>query len=83
MTDLFGVPLAIGDRVAYTVGAQGAEYMEVGTTLDINDKYSYWGGTTAVAYIRAKSGRRLTNPRFKAGLISVSPIQAQHPELFL
>lgn len=76
MTDKFGVPLSIGDRVIYTTGGQGCTYLETGTILDIeSDK---------VAHIKSdESGRKLTNGRSKHGLISLAPIQAQHPELFI
>lgn len=76
MTDKFGVPLSIGDRVIYTTGGQGCTYLETGVILDIkSDK---------VAYIKSdESGRKLTNGRSKHGLISLAPIQAQYPELFI
>lgn len=76
MTDKFGVPLSIGDRVIYTTGGQGCTYLETGTILDIeSDK---------IAHIKSdESGRKLTNGRGMHGLISLAPIQAQHPELFI
>lgn len=76
MTDKFGVPLSIGDRVIYTTGGQGCTYLETGTILDIE--------SNAVARIKSdESGRKLTNGRGKHGLISLAPIQAQYPELFI
>lgn len=76
MTDKFGVPLSIGDRVIYTTGGQGCTYLETGTILDIE--------SNEVAYIKSdESGRKLTNGRSKHGLISLAPIQAQYPELFI
>lgn len=76
MTDKFGVPLSIGDRVIYTTGGQGCTYLETGTILDIE--------SDTVAYIKSdESGRKLTNGRSKHGLISLAPIQAQYPELFI
>ena len=76
MTDKFGVPLSIGDRVIYTTGGQGCTYLETGIILDIT--------SNEVAYIKSdESGRKLTNGRSKHGLISLAPIQAQHPELFI
>ena len=75
MTDKFGIPLSIGDRVIYTTGRQGCVYLETGTILDMDDRH---------AYIHSdESKRRLTNGRGKHGLISIAPIKAQHPELFL
>lgn len=77
MTDKFGVPLSIGDRVIYTTGSQGCTYLETGVILEIStDGY--------IAYIKSdESGRKLTNGRSKNGLISLTPIQAQYPELFI
>lgn len=76
MTDKFGVPLSIGDRVIYTTGGQGCTYLETGTILDIE--------SDEVAHIKSdESGRRLTNGRGMHGLISLVPTQAQHPELFI
>lgn len=76
MTDKFGVPLSIGDRVIYTTGGQGCTYLETGTILDIE--------SNKVAYIKSdESGRKLTNGRGMHGLISLAPIQAQYPELFI
>lgn len=76
MTDKFGVPLSIGDRVIYTTGGQGCTYLETGVILDIE--------SDTVAYIKSdESGRKLTNGRSKHGLISLAPIQAQYPELFI
>lgn len=76
MTDKFGVPLSIGDRVIYTTGGQGCTYLETGIILDIE--------SNEVAYIKSdESGRKLTNGRRMHGLISLAPIQAQHPELFI
>lgn len=76
MTDKFGVPLSIGDRVIYTTGGQGCTYLETGTILDIeSDK---------VAYIKSdESGRKLTNGRGQHSLVALTPIQAQYPELFI
>ena len=76
MTDKFGIPLSIGDRVIYTTGGQGCTYLETGIILDIT--------SNEVAYIKSdESGRKLTNGRGKHGLISLAPIQAHHPELFI
>lgn len=76
MTDKFGIPLSIGDRVIYTTGGQGCTYLETGIILDIE--------SNEVAYIKSdESGRKLTNGRRMHGLISLAPIQAQHPELFI
>lgn len=76
MTDKFGVPLSIGDRVIYTTGGQGCTYLETGIILDIE--------SDTVAYIKSdESGRKLTNGRRMHGLIALAPIQAQHPELFI
>lgn len=76
MTDKFGIPLSIGDRVIYTTGGQGCTYLETGIILDII--------SNEVAYLKSdESGRKLTNGRNMHGLISLAPIQAQHPELFI
>jgi len=78
MTDKFGVPLSIGDRVIYTTGGQGCTYLETGVILEITS------GPHSIAYIKSdESGRKLTNGRSKNGLISLAPIQAQYPELFI
>ena len=78
MTDKFGVPLSIGDRVIYTTGGQGCTYLETGVILEITS------GPRPEAYIKSdESGRKLTNGRGTHGLISLAPIQAQHPELFV
>lgn len=77
MTDKFGIPLSIGDRVIYTTGGQGCTYLETGVILEIStDGYT--------AFIKSdESGRKLTNGRRMHGLIALAPIQAQHPELFI
>lgn len=78
MTDKFGVPLSIGDRVIYTTGGQGCTYLETGVILEITS------GPHSIAYIKSdESGRKLTNGRDMHGLISLAPIQAQYPELFI
>lgn len=78
MTDKFGVPLSIGDRVIYTTGGQGCTYLETGVILEITS------GPRPEAYIKSdESGRKLTNGRGMHGLISLAPIQAQYPELFI
>ena len=75
MTDKFGISLSIGDRVVYTTGGRGHTFLETGVILDIEDKH---------AYIQSDdSGRKLSNVRGKYELISIAPIIAQHPELFL
>ena len=79
MTDLFGIPLSIGDKVAYTTGGHTfaiGEILELTTRTSRNITYD-------IAYIKSESGRRMTNPRCSYGLISVNPIKAQHPELFV
>ena len=78
MTDKFGIPLSVGDRVIYTTGGQGCTYLETGTILEITS------GPHSIAYIKSdESGRKLTNGRSKNGLISLTPIQAQYPELLI
>ena len=75
MTDKFGIPLSIGDSVIYTTGRKGCTYLETGVILDIDNK---------CAYIQSdESNRKLTNGRGKNDLVSITPIKAQHPELFL
>ena len=74
MKDMFGIPLNVGDKVIYTTGARSNTILEVGTILEITDNR---------AYLRSKSGRKLTNCRYESTLASINPIQAQHPELFI
>lgn len=82
MTDLFGVPLNIGDRVIYTTGAQSNTQLEVGTIVDFISK-TYSSGTYTFAHLKTASGRRTTNYRGSTELVAVSPITSQHPELFV
>ncbi len=78
MTDKFGIPLSIGDRVIYTTGGQGYTYLETGVILEISS------GPRPEAFIKSdESGRRLTNGRGMHELVALAPIQAQHPELFI
>lgn len=82
MTDLFGVPLAIGDRVVYTTGAQSNTTLEVGTIVEFITKTSF-SGTRTFAYLKTSSGRRTTNYRDSSELVAVSTIAVQYPELFV
>lgn len=78
MTDKFGVPLSIGDRVIYTTGGQGCTYLETGTIIE------FVTGRFDQARIKSdESGRILTNGRGQHSLVALSPIQAQYPELFI
>ena len=80
MTDKLGVPLHIGDKVGYTTGTQSNESIEIGTIINIRPEA---GLRADVAEIRSEGGRKLANPRYSCGLISIAPIAAQHPELFI
>lgn len=82
MVDLFGVPLSVGDKVAYTTGGQGDDSFAIGEILELTTKTN-WRGTFDIAYAKSESGRRMTNPRYSYGLVSLNPIKAQHPELFV
>lgn len=76
MTDKFGIPLSIGDRVIYATGGQGCTDLETGVILEIStDGY--------IAFIKSDESGRKFNGRRMHGLIALAPIQAQHPELFI
>ena len=81
MTDKLGVFLHIGDKVGYTTGSQCNESIEIGTIINIRLSKSLTA--VEIAEIRSEGGRKLTNPRYSWGLISIVPIAAQHPELFI
>ena len=80
MTDKLGVPLHIGDKVGYTTGSQSNESIEIGTIINIRQAANV---AVELAEIRSEGGRKLANPRYSHGLISIAPIAAQHPELFI
>lgn len=80
MTDLFGVPLAVGDTIAYTTGGQGNMYIEVGSIKEIDETRNRGFGA---ALIKTSTGRTATLWRSKHCLIAVAPIKSQHPELFI
>ena len=80
MTDKLGVPLHIGDKVGYTTGSQSNESIEIGTIINIQQAANV---AVEIAEIRSEGGRKLANPRYSWGLISIAPIAAQHPELFI
>ncbi len=74
MTDILGVPVSVGDKVAYTTGERGNATLEIGTIETIvNDR----------AYIRTASKRITTNSRATYGIMSLSSAIAVHPELFI
>lgn len=75
MTDLFGVPLNVGDKVVYTTGAQSNTRLSVGTILEIFPNNS--------AYIQMASGRKASNKRKQYELVSIKAIEEQHPEFFI
>lgn len=83
MTDLFGVPVNIGDKVAYTTGSQGNVNMEIGTILDIQVRTSTYSPPYEMCILRSSTGRKMSNPRGRYGIISLTPVQSQHPELFI
>lgn len=80
MTDKLDVPLHIGDKVGYTTGSQSNESIEIGTIINIRQATNI---AVEIAEIRSEEGRKLANPRYSWGLISIAPIAAQHPELFI
>lgn len=63
MTDLFGVPVNIGDKVAYTTGSQGNETMEIGTILDITSYTGYSGIVYESVILKSSRGRKMSNPQ--------------------
>ena len=77
-TDLFGVPLSIGDTVVYTTGSQGNESLELGTILSFNERRGF-----PVAQLLSAKGRKLSNLRRCKYLVSSNPVRTLHPELFL
>lgn len=84
MTDLFGVQLNVGDKVVYTTGAQSNQTLEAGTIYEIDDAHwTHRDGTRAGAMIITSSGRKAQLWRSSYCLVSVKPIQTQHPELFI
>lgn len=83
MTDLFGVPLNIGDRVIYTTGAQSNTPLEVGIIKEIKSVTRRNGITRTGAYIKTASGRTTFNIRQSFELVAVGPIAVQYPELFV
>lgn len=80
MTDLFGVPLQVGDTIAYTTGSQGNMIIEVGSIKEINET-SYRGNGAAL--IKTSSGRTASLWRSSYSLVAVAPIKQQYPELFV
>lgn len=74
MTDLFGLPLQVGDEVIYTTGGRGNAMLERGIILEI---------TMGRAYLKSANGKRLTNPRYSYDLVSANPIKQANPELFI
>lgn len=75
MTDMFGIPLKVGDEVIVSQGAQSETYLQVATIEEI--KYRH-------VYVRYKeSGRKAMKSRGSNSLVSVAPIKAQHPEAFI
>ena len=82
MTDLFGLPLNIGDEVIYTTGAQSNSSLERGYIKDIQIKNTYHGSVEK-AMITTASGRKATNWRSSKELVSVNPVKQTNPELFI
>lgn len=80
MTDLFGVPLQVGDTIAYTTGGQGNMYLEIGSVKEIDETRARGQGA---ALIVTSTGRTATLWCSKHCLIAVTPIKSQHPELFI
>ena len=82
MTDLFGLPLNIGDEVIYTTGAQSNSSLERGYIKDIQVQNTY-RGSVEKAMITTASGRKATNWRSSKELVSVNPVKQTNPELFI
>ncbi len=82
MKDLFGVPLAVGDRVVYTIGSQSYTYLDEGTIVQILKQDKVYGDEDE-AVIKSESGRKLTNTRASCELMSIKPVAELHPELFI
>ena len=82
MTDLFGVPLEIGDEIIYTTGAQSNTSLERGFILEIKD-ITRWQVPQAMALIKTSSGRTATNWRGPRELVAVKGIAQSYPELFI
>lgn len=76
MTDLFGVPVNIDDKVAYTTGSQGNETMEIGTILDITSYTGYNETIYESVVLKSSTGRRMSNSRGKYGVISLTLVQS-------
>ncbi len=80
MTDLFGVPLQVGDTIVYTTGDQGNMSMELGSIKEIDETLNRGQGK---ALIKPRFGRTASVWRSMRCLIAVAPIKLQHPELFI
>lgn len=88
MKDRLGIPLAVGDKVIYTTGAQSNSSLEIGEILEINPTGGYRG--TGDAMIRTENGRKATNWRGEYELISIQYhnkvkeyLQGKYPEKFI
>lgn len=80
MTDLFGVPLQVGDTIAYTTGNQDNTFIEIGSIKEIDETRNRNQGA---ALIVTSTGRTASVWRSRHCLIAVAPIKSQHPELFI
>ena len=76
--DKFGVELKVGDTVVYTTGAQGDTTLDLGLIVSFHVRRGL-----SAAMLRSPRGRTLTNDRLCRNLVSIAPIRAQHPELFI
>ena len=76
MTDKLGVPVDIGDLVAYTTGAQSNTWLDLGIVVSM---------TTHSVMIVSDSGkgRKLSNSRSSDEILSTIPTKTLHPELFV
>ena len=82
MTDLFGLPLNIGDEIVYTTGAHSNSTLERGYIKDIQVQNTYYGPVEK-AMITTSSGRKASNWRSRNELVSVNPVKQTNPELFI
>lgn len=74
MTDILGVPVSVGDRVAYTTGNQSNQSLEIGTIDSI---------VKGKCLIKTARGRITANYRSKSDIMSLAPAISVHPELFI
>jgi hypothetical protein len=80
MTDLFGVPLVVGDIVAFTTSNKDVvKDIRIGIIKEITKKCN----SNEVAIVEVKASSSIQFSCFSKSLIAVAPIKQQHPELFI